>query len=189
VDSPARADPCQERRSASQRPGPQAAVDTMLYAMSMQPLEIVRSERKAWGALHLGLVFAAHALDNGNADLVAVAKAAVETMDRAGYKLGTDYGRTPRNEIAKWQDRLYALNELQGWRFSDDVLLTAWLIECGGPSMGRGPATANYEISVENYIAGTRQRYNTRTQGHDRGDGPESVKYRLPASYSLQGTR
>ena len=44
--------------------------------------------------------------------------------------------------------------------------------------MGRGPATtAQYEKGVELYINGTRQRYNDRTQGHDRGDGAKSNKY------------
>ena len=53
----------------------------------------------------------------------------------------------------EWQDALYVVNELPEWRFPDSVLLIGWMVECGGPDMGRGPARARFHLkSPEHYV-------------------------------------
>ena len=59
-----------------------------------------------------------------------------------------------------WQDAMYVVNELEEWRFPDDVLCVAWLAECGGPAMKRGPARASFETDVSKYVGGSRLLYN-----------------------------
>lgn len=157
----------------------------------MKPFEIVQTNRAAWSAIHLALVIAAHALKNGQSDLASVAHIALDALTNVGYRGQPDETRSrfTGESIAKWQDMLYAVNELPGWCFSDDVLVVGWLIECGGPSMGRGPASAAYETNVRLYVGGTRNRYNTSTQGHDRKEAPVSHAYSAPEGYSVVGTR
>ena len=129
----------------------------------------------------MGLVTATHEVANGSTDLVNVAQCALTSIRDAGYTPQPD-DKTTRFTglgITRWQTMLYAVNELPDWHFPDDVLCVGWLIECGGPSMGRGPARAQFEDRVKHYVGGTRNRYNRGTSGHG-GDGfPESREYSL----------
>ncbi len=118
---------------------------------------------------------------NGSIDLVNIAQCALKSIRDAGYTPQPDdkITRFTGLGITKWQTMLYAVNELPDWHFPDDVLCVGWLIECGGPSMGRGPAKAQFEDRVKHYVGGTRNRYNRGTFGHG-GDGfPESREYSL----------
>ena len=69
-----------------------------------------------------------------------------------------------------WQDAFYVVNELPEWRFPDAVLLIAWLIECGGAEMGRGPARASFQTDTpEHYVGETRDLYNEGKHGNGPG--------------------
>jgi len=147
----------------------------------MDGKSILRSDPTAWAAIHLGLITAAHAVTNGSTDLVTIAKCALRSIGDAGYTSQPNDKKTrfAGLGITKWQTMLYAVNEQPGWHFPDNVLCCGWLIECGGPSMDDGPATAQFENRVKHYVGGTRRRYNSGTYGHG-GDGfPESREYTL----------
>jgi len=77
----------------------------------------------------------------------------------------------------QWQDALYVVNELPEWRLPDTVLLIGWMVECGGPDMGRGPARARFQLQPpEHYVGGTRGLYNVG--GHGNGPGwPKSREW------------
>lgn len=73
----------------------------------------------------------------------------------------------------QWQDALYVVNELPEWHFPDDVLLVGWMVECGGPEMGRGPARASFHTGTpEHYVGGTRRLYNQGSHGNGPGWPP-----------------
>ena len=73
----------------------------------------------------------------------------------------------------QWQDALYVVNELPEWHFPDDVLLVGWMVECGGPEMGRGPASASFHTGTpEHYVGGTRRLYNQGSHGNGPGWPP-----------------
>jgi hypothetical protein len=70
----------------------------------------------------------------------------------------------------EWQDALYVVNESPEWRFPDSVFLMGWMIESGGPDMGRGPVRARFHLqSAEHYVAGTRRLYNHGAHGNGSG--------------------
>ena len=111
-------------------------------------LQIIDGDPHGWWAIHTALVSAARRVAAGDPDLLMVAQASLNDAANSGFGLGrveaarTRYTGKP---IMAWQDALYVVNELPEWRFPDEVLLVAWLIECGGPEMGRGPARASFQ--------------------------------------------
>ena len=84
----------------------------MLYAMNGD--SIIQSNPTGWAAIHLGLVTAAHALANGQTDLVDIAEHALNCVEDAGYrsKPEGEGTRVTGSRITKWQTCLYAVNEL-----------------------------------------------------------------------------
>ena len=147
----------------------------------MDGKSIIRSDPTGWAAIHLGLIAATHAVANGSTAPIAVAEYALKCVHDAGYTSKPDdkLTRFTGSRITKWQTSLYAVNELPDWHFPDVVICVGWLIECGGPAMGRGPATASFEERVEHYVAGTRNRYNSGTYGHGGESFPESREYSM----------
>ena len=146
----------------------------------MDGKSIIKSDPVGWAAIHLSLITAAHAVANGSNDLVEIAKGALKCVLEAGYTSNPDEEKTrfTGDGITKVQTKLYAVNELPNWHFPDNVITVGWLIECGGPAMGRKPATAAFEQeSVEHYVGGTRKRYNKGTYGHGGEGFPESREY------------
>jgi hypothetical protein len=133
-----------------------------------------------WRPIHLALIASAHAVMNGRSDLVGIARFAVKVAEGAGYRsLPNERAtRLMGAAITRWQTHLYAMNEHRDWRFPDSVLLVGWLIECGGPKMGRGPARADFEANgVELMVGGTRWRYNNHRYGHGGAGLPASREY------------
>ena len=156
----------------------------------MDSRSIVQSNPTAWAAIHVGHITATHEVATGltgditalgGSALVNIAQCALKSIRNAGYtpQPGDKSTRFTGLGITRWQTMLYAVNEVPDWHFPDDVLCVGWLIECGGPSMDRGPAGAQFEDRVKHYVGGTRALYNRGTSGHG-GDGfPESRKYSL----------
>jgi hypothetical protein len=145
---------------------------------------------REWNAIHLALIAAAHALRNGQSDLTAIARWSVQVAEGAGYETHADQRLTRFMGlgITRFQTLLYAMNDRRDWRFPDPVLLVGWLLEGGGPAMGRGPAKADYAANgVSLMIGGTRWRYNNGRYGHGRENLPESREY-LPADCSHMNT-
>lgn len=137
------------------------------------PVQIIDADPHGWWAIHTALVNAARRMAIGGSDHFTIAKASLAHAATSGFGLGrsdisvTRYTGKP---TMGWQDALYAVNELPEWRFPDDVLLIAWLIECGGPEMGRGPARASFQKGTpEHYVGGTRKLYNVGSHGNGLG--------------------
>jgi hypothetical protein len=134
---------------------------------------IIDADPHGWWAIHTALVRAARRVATGDGDHLAIAKAALIHAAEAGFGLGrpnTAGTRFLEKPIMAWQDALYVVNELPEWRFPDDVLLIAWLIECGGPEMNRGPARTSFQKGTpEHYIGGTRALYNAGSHGNGPG--------------------
>ena len=83
-----------------------------------------------------------------------------------------------KKEITRFQSKLYSVNNEPDWHFQEDILAIGWLIELGGPAMGRGPCKkAEYQTDVRKYVGGTRRRYNNASYGHGGPDFPESREY------------
>ena len=161
-----------------------------MWVTSMDSKSIAQSNPTAWAAIHVGLITATHEVATGlTGDITALGGSAMINIAQCALKSIRDAGYTPQQDgqrtrftglgITRWQTMLYAVNELPDWHFPDDVLCVGWLIECGGPSMDRGPARAQFEDRVKHYVGGTRNRYNRGISGHG-GDGfPESREYSL----------
>ena len=134
--------------------------------------ETIRAGDEAgWAAIHAALVTAARRFASGERDLVALAKAGIAEACVEGFASLPDARRTrfTGSRIMAWQDALFVMNELDDWHFPDPILCVAWLVECGGPAMGRGPARADFCRDVDLYIAGTRTLYNLGE--HSNGPG------------------
>lgn len=161
--------------------------------VSMEPVaaNIRAGAPDGWRAIHLCLIAAAHAMSNGQTDPIAMAQRALATAFAAGYPSGDDQRLTRfvKGRITKWQTQLFAVNESRDWRFPDLILLIGWLVECGGPAMGRGPARADFAANgVDLMIRGTRWRYNNQKYGHG-GDGlPVSQEYGPNRCIHTRGT-
>jgi hypothetical protein len=135
-----------------------------------------------WNAIHLCLIAAAHAVGNGQTDPVRMARQSIAAAHAAGHVSGADEGRTRfvGGRITRWQTELFAVNETRSWRFPDLVLLVGWLVECGGPPMGRGPARSDFAAhGVERMINGTRWRYNNKKYGHGGPELPRSRRFEI----------
>lgn len=137
------------------------------------PLQIIAADPYGWWAIHTSLVSAARSVASGDSDYLRIAKASLEHASTSGFGLGRSDARGTRytgKPIMAWQDALYVVNDLPEWRFPDEVLLIAWLIECGGPEMGRGPARASFHNGTpEHYVGGTRDLYNEGQHGNGPG--------------------
>jgi hypothetical protein len=150
----------------------------------------VAVDSAGWRAIHLVLVAAAHAVNAGGANLVQIARWAVEVAHGAGYVTHPNDRRTRFTSlgITAFQTLLYAFNERSDWRFPDSVLLAGWLAECGGPRMGRGPARADFEANgVQLMIGGTRWRYNNQRYGHGGEGLPTSHEYEPADCAHMEG--
>jgi hypothetical protein len=137
-----------------------------------EPLAIIDAEPHGWWAIHTALIHAARRIRLGEDDLFEVALGAVKRAADAGFRSLPDDSKTrfTGKAIMQWQDALYVVNELPEWRFPDSVLLIAWMVECGGPDMGRGPARARFHLeSPEHYVGGTRNLYNSGAHGNGSG--------------------
>lgn len=135
------------------------------------PLSVLLNAPYGWSALHTALARAAQLISAGESELDLIALAAVHRATEVGFLSKTDERVTRFLEmpIMAFQDALYVVNELPEWRFPDEVLLVAWLVECGGPAMGRGPARAEFEKgSPDHYVGGSRGLFN----GGNHGNGP-----------------
>ena len=136
-----------------------------------QPLAIIASAPYGWWALHTALAHAAQLVTAGHSSLESVALAAIHHVASVGFVSREDDKATRYlgMPIMAFQDALFSVNELPEWRFPDDLLLVTWMVECGGPAMGRGPARAQFQAgSPEHYIGGSRGLFNS---GH-HGNGP-----------------
>src|SRR5215213_10295251 len=138
-----------------------------------EPLRIIDADPHGWWAMHTALVSAARRVASGDSDCLSIGKASLDHAASSGFGRGrpevsaTRYTGMP---IMAWQDALYVVNELPEWRFPDAVLLIGWLIECGGPEMGRGPARASFHKDTpEHYVGGTRDLYNDGKHGNGPG--------------------
>ena len=138
-----------------------------------EPAGILRADPRSWDAIHEALVFASREIAAGSTDLLLVAQRAVQHVSDRGFGSGRVEPSATRytgKKIMAWQDALYVVNELPDWRFPDAVLLVAWLVECGGPGMGRGPARASFQShSPAHYIGGTRELFNNGRHGNGPG--------------------
>ena len=145
------------------------------------PLKIIEADPHGWWAVHTGLVAASKQVAAGRSDALAMAKASVESIAKSGFGSGRPDVKATRytgSPIMAWQDALYAVNELPEWRFPDEVLLVGWLLECGGPEMGRGPARASFHLGTpEHYVGGSRELYNRGAHGNGPG-WPSSKQWR-----------
>jgi hypothetical protein len=134
---------------------------------------IIEADPFAWWAIHTALVFAARQVVSGGFDPLSVAKSALKHAAATGFGAGRQEVSATRytgKPIMAWQDALYVVNELPEWRFPDELLLIAWLVECGGPEMGRGPARASFQKGTpEHYVGGTRGLYNGGAHGNGEG--------------------
>lgn len=146
-----------------------------------EPALILRANQTGWAAIHAALEFAEAQLQARPTEILAVAQEAVQTVHAAGFTSNPDH-RTTRftgyQNIMAWQDALYVVNALPEWSFSDEALLVGWLVELGGPEMGRGPARASYwRQTPGHYVGGTRALYNNGKHGNGPG-WPASTAYR-----------
>jgi hypothetical protein len=144
-----------------------------------QPVEIIGADPLGWWAIHTALVHAAQEIARGKQDLLTVARDAVRRSTEAGFRSSENekLTRFTAKEIMEWQDALYVVNELPEWRFPDEILLVGWLVECGGPEMGRGPARASFHTHTpEHYVGGTRRLYNRGEHGNG-AEWPESRQW------------
>ena len=139
------------------------------------PLAIIAAAPYGWWAIHTALAHAAEIVHAGQSQLEIVALSAVQRATDAGFRSQSDDTSTRflGLPIMVFQDALYVVNELPEWRFPDEVLLVGWLVECGGPSMGRGPARAEFEkYTPEHYVGGTRGKFNSGSHGNGPGWPP-----------------
>ena len=151
-----------------------------MFAMS-----IVESNPTAWASIFFCARYSSGLLASGHSDLVAVAKATINQAGLRGYQSSSDEKRTrftgKRRYITRVQTDIYAVNIQPDWWFPDRVIDILWLIECGGPAMGRGPCNtssgAQYQMDVKKYIGGTRKVYNRGASGHGGSAYPESREY------------
>jgi hypothetical protein len=138
-----------------------------------EPLSILEADPHGWWALHTALVSASRRVAAGDSDYLSIATASLKHAASSGFGPGrpeTSATRYTGKPIMAWQDALYVVNELPEWRFPDAVLLVAWLIECGGPEMGRGPARASFhENTPEHYVGETRDLFNAGKHGNGPG--------------------
>jgi hypothetical protein len=67
------------------------------------------------------------------------------------------------------RDRNDVMNEEADSRLPDEVLCVPWMIECGSPSLQRGPARAEFHEDVRQSVGSIRRLYNAGTHGN--GDG------------------
>jgi hypothetical protein len=157
--------------------------NTIRMSAAMEPknaTEIIDTDPQGWRAIHTALVHTAREIALGEQNLLKVALSAVRHATDAGFRSRTDdrLTRFTGKAIMEWQDALFVVNELPGWWFPDEVLLVGWLIECGGPEMGRGPARASFHTGTpEHYVGGTRRLYN-RGQHGNGPSWPESRQWR-----------
>ena len=146
---------------------------------------------EGWKALNTALVHAASLIAGGESQLHLVAVSAVRQVAEAGFRSQPDDRRTRflGMKIMPFQDALYVMNELPDWRFPDEVLLVTWLVECGGPAMGRGPARAEYQKDTpDHYVGGTRALFNAGLHGNGPG-WPESHQWPASACRHMTGAR
>lgn len=151
-----------------------------LSSVEATAANILATAPDGWRAIHLCLIATAHAVSNGQTDPVAMARRSLAAAAATGYVSGGDQRLTrfTRGRITRWQTELFAVNESMSWRFPDLVLLVGWLVECGGPAMGRGPARAEFAANgVELMIGGTRWRYNNQRYGHGGKGLPVSHEF------------
>ena len=155
--------------------------------------EILR--QPGWDALRVAMTAARESfVGRVSTDLVTLAKNGVNAAHTAGFASHQDghllrFTGRPRG-ITRWQDQLYAVNEHPLWQYTGDLLLVGWLIECGGPAMGRGPAKARYErYGPEHYVGGTRIRCNMGTHGHGGPEWPKSNAYTYKPRGRSRGLR
>lgn len=152
-----------------------------------EALAILDANPHAWWAIHTALVSAARCVARGETDLLDIARRAVVRAADTGFGQGQDDERITRFTglpIMAWQDALYVVNELPEWRFPDEVLLVAWLVECGGPGMGRGPARAAFEAHAPaHYVGATRGLYNDGKHGNGPGWPPSREWRRQECRY------
>ena len=146
-----------------------------------EPQSILQSNPEGWAAIHAALEWAEAQLEKRPSEILAVAKETVEAVHAGGFQSNPDR-RVTRfagyKNIMAWQDALYVVNAHPDWRFSDEALLVGWLVELGGPEMGRGPATASYwKQTPEHYVGGSRALYNNGKHGNGPG-WPTSLAYR-----------
>jgi hypothetical protein len=135
-------------------------------------ITILAADPYAWWAIHTALAHAASQVGGGENDLLKIALAALRHTTSVGFRSRPDDARTrfAGNRIMEWQDALYVVNELPEWRFPDNVLLVGWMVECGGPDVGRGPARASFQdASPAHYVGATRHLYNSGRHGNGPG--------------------
>jgi hypothetical protein len=150
--------------------------------------DILRANQHGWAAVHAALVSAARQLSSETADLVVAARNALQDAEASGF-VSLPHERRTRfcgMSIMAWQDALYVMNELPDWHFPDEVLCVGWMVECGGPALGRGPARADFSTAVSRYIQGTRNLFNAGTHGNGRG-WPGSRRYRSDDCVHMRG--
>jgi hypothetical protein len=151
----------------------------------MDARSIIESDSTGWDAIYFCGRYASGMLASGHTNLVAIAKATSKQAHSEGYQSSPDEKCTrftkTRRYITKFQTKLYSVNIDPNWHFPDRVLCILWLIECGGPAMGRGPSNtskgAEYQTDVEKYIGGTRKVYNRGDSRHGGPGYPESREY------------
>ena len=153
----------------------------------MDAKSIKESDSTAWDAIYFCGRCASGMLASGHSNLVAIAKATIKQAHSRGFQSSPDEKCTrftgKRRFITKFQTRLYSVNIDPNWHFPDRVLAILWLIECGGPAMGRGPSgtskakAAEYQTDVKKYIGGTRKVYNRGDSRHGGPGYPESREY------------
>jgi hypothetical protein len=146
---------------------------------------IINADANGWKAIHLALTTAAQSLGGGEHDLLEVALKSVKRATDAGYPSSADASTTrfTGKGVMEWQDALYVVNELPEWQFADDVLLVGWMVECGGPEMGRGPARASFHSkSAEHYVGRTRRLFNAGKHGNGPG-------WPLSTRWTAEGSR
>jgi hypothetical protein len=140
--------------------------------------DIHRACPHGWAAVQAVLVSAARQLAGGATDLTLIARRALDEVTSSGFVSSPDRKRSRfcSLPIMAWQDALYVMNEQPEWRFPDNVLCVGWIVECGGPATGRGPARADFSCDVSLYIQGTRAHYNAGAHGNGPG-WPPSRRY------------
>ena len=151
----------------------------------MDARSIIGADSTGWAAIHFCGRHASGMLASGHTNLVAIAKTTIKNAHEAVHQSNVDEKCTRftgrRRWITKFQTRLYSVNIDPNWHFPDRVLAILWLIECGGPAMGRGPSNtskgAEYQTDVKKYIGGTRKVYNRGDSGHGGPEYPESREY------------
>jgi hypothetical protein len=143
------------------------------------PRSIIAHSPYGWWALHTAMAHASQMMGSGSADLSCLAHQAVRWAVDAGFvsqpnECATRFLGMP---IAPFQDALFVVNELPEWHFPDEVLHVAWLVECGGPSMGRGPAGSGFASGQpEHTIGDARILFNAGAHGNGPG-WPKSTKW------------